>query len=159
MNATKLTKGEKYDVSAMRLIGWTEGDGSGSEGYELVHYFGDDGEYKGADECGIEPIVCAAADDDDNDEIIIVNDGAYRWGADREELEEAMIAQGWKREGRYWIEPDMGGGEDYNAAYNRLCNAVQPAEGYEVGERSDEWNDLPEMRCTAEDTRRWRVTE
>ena len=92
--------------------------------------------------------------------IIIVNDGAYRWGADRDGLEAAMLAQGWERAGRYWIEPDMGGDEDDQiAAYTALCEAVQPEMGYEVGEQSNDWDRLPEMRCTAEDTRRWRVTE
>lgn len=51
-----LIRGRKYDWNTLRLIGWTEGDGSGSEGYELCHYFESDGAYKGADQHGIEPI-------------------------------------------------------------------------------------------------------
>ena len=37
------------------LVGWTEGDGSGHEGYQPEDYF-DDGRYLGPDHHGIEPI-------------------------------------------------------------------------------------------------------
>ena len=35
---------------AALLIGWTEGDGSGSEGYNVADYFDAKGRYLGADE-------------------------------------------------------------------------------------------------------------
>jgi hypothetical protein len=38
------------------LIGWTVGDGSGHEGYNVADYFDQDGNYLGPDEHGIEPI-------------------------------------------------------------------------------------------------------
>lgn len=59
-NETKLTKGQVYDVGSLRCIGWTDGDGSGHEGYHWQDYFAADGRYLGADEHGIEPIVEAA---------------------------------------------------------------------------------------------------
>jgi hypothetical protein len=37
-------------------VGWTEGDGSGHEGYNVADYFDFQGRYKGPDEHGIEPI-------------------------------------------------------------------------------------------------------
>ena len=61
MAAITLSKGTQYDISAMRLVGWTDGDGSGCDGYQITHYFEPDGTYKGADECGIEPIVESAS--------------------------------------------------------------------------------------------------
>ena len=55
-----LAKGTRYpDWSEMRLVGWTDGDGSGADGYDMWAYFGADGEYLGADAHGIEPIVAA----------------------------------------------------------------------------------------------------
>ena len=50
----KLTKGEKYDTDALAFTGWTEGDGSGSDGYHVCDYF-HDGVYLGPDQHGIEP--------------------------------------------------------------------------------------------------------
>ena len=52
----KLTKGTKYDASKLTCTGWTEGDGSGHDGYNVADYFTADGTYLGPDECGIEPI-------------------------------------------------------------------------------------------------------
>jgi len=51
-----LEKGKKYKVAFLRLIRWTEGDGSGREGYYLRDYFSD-GVYLGPDKYGIEPVV------------------------------------------------------------------------------------------------------
>lgn len=51
----KLTKGTKYEISELTLTGWTEGDGTGHEGYDWPAYFRD-GIYLGADENGIEPL-------------------------------------------------------------------------------------------------------
>lgn len=39
----------------LTLVGWTEGDGSGHDGYDAGSYFAG-GEYLGADASGIEPI-------------------------------------------------------------------------------------------------------
>lgn len=52
----KLTKGQKYDESVMTWIGWSDGDGSGHDGYNVGDYFEADGTYRGADENGIEPL-------------------------------------------------------------------------------------------------------
>lgn len=49
-----LTTGTKYNIDALEFIGWTVGDGSGNEGYNVSDYFRG-GEYLGADEHGIEP--------------------------------------------------------------------------------------------------------
>lgn len=51
-----LTKGEKYDVTILRFVGWTDGDGTSTEGYHPHHYFDSDDRYLGADQFGIEPI-------------------------------------------------------------------------------------------------------
>ena len=51
-----LTKGTIYNVETLRAIGWTAGDGTGHEGYNVSDYFAADGTYLGADECGIEPL-------------------------------------------------------------------------------------------------------
>jgi hypothetical protein len=40
-----------------RLLGWTVGDGSRTDGYHVEDYFGADGHYLGPDEHGIEPIL------------------------------------------------------------------------------------------------------
>ena len=52
----ELQKDKRYEVACLKLSGWTTGDGSGSEGYNLHDYFAD-GVYLGPDEHGIEPIV------------------------------------------------------------------------------------------------------
>ncbi len=51
-----LTAGTRYDVEHLTLLGWTDGDGSGHEGYHLFAYFRD-GVYLGPDPHGIEPLV------------------------------------------------------------------------------------------------------
>ena len=51
-----LTIGTKYDLSTLRWDGWTEGDGSGHEGYNAWDYFDREGRYAGPDSHGIEPI-------------------------------------------------------------------------------------------------------
>ena len=51
-----LVKDRQYDVTTLRCTGWSDGDGSGHEGYNWLDYFTDDGKYLGADEHGIEPI-------------------------------------------------------------------------------------------------------
>jgi hypothetical protein len=57
MTTTKLTTGRQYDLGSLRLVDWTDGDGTGHEGYTLADYFDGDGKYLGPDGCGIEPIV------------------------------------------------------------------------------------------------------
>ena len=51
-----LIAAHKYDYTTLDLVGWTEGDGSGHEGYNYLDYFGPSGVYLGPDDCGIEPI-------------------------------------------------------------------------------------------------------
>ncbi len=53
-----LQKGERYEPESLLLAGWTEGDGSGTEGYNLYDYFAA-GIYLGPDQHGIEPLVTA----------------------------------------------------------------------------------------------------
>lgn len=60
-----MIKGQIYSVESLKLVGWTQGDGSGSEGYVLSAYFDADGRYLGPDNCGIEPIVEAAEIDEE----------------------------------------------------------------------------------------------
>ena len=43
----------------LTCTGWTEGDGSGHDGYNVADYFAG-GQYQGADGHGIEPIMSAA---------------------------------------------------------------------------------------------------
>jgi hypothetical protein len=50
----KLITGAKYDTTTLTLTGWTDGDGSGSDGYHVGDYFRD-GVYLGPDQHGIEP--------------------------------------------------------------------------------------------------------
>ena len=63
--ATTLTEGEKYDVDAIELVGWENGDADTDNTYSVWDYFEADGTYKGADEHGVEPIVVIASDDDE----------------------------------------------------------------------------------------------
>ena len=39
----------------LEFIGWTEGDGTGAEGYAVEYYFDGD-TYRGPDQHGIEPV-------------------------------------------------------------------------------------------------------
>lgn len=55
--AVILKVGEIYDVTQLEIIGWTCGDGSGHNGYNLFDYFDATGQYLGADQYGIEPTV------------------------------------------------------------------------------------------------------
>jgi hypothetical protein len=48
--------GQVYDVASLRCIGWTNGDGSGHDGYNWLDFFSTDGVYTGPDSHGIEPI-------------------------------------------------------------------------------------------------------
>jgi hypothetical protein len=50
-------EGVQYTVAGLTLVDWTEGDGTGSEGYRLGDYFDAEGFYRGPDQHGIEPIV------------------------------------------------------------------------------------------------------
>jgi hypothetical protein len=88
--------------------------------------------------------------------IVIVNDGAYRWGADRAKLEAALERLGWKQDGRYWTEPKVDDEDDPAAAYTALCQAVSPLDGMDSanGEWNEPsegaWDDLPELYCRAD---------
>jgi hypothetical protein len=62
-----LTPGVTYDVASLVLVGWTEGDGTGHEGYALAYYFDAAGRYLGPDGHGIEP--CIERTDADHGEI------------------------------------------------------------------------------------------
>lgn len=63
-------------------------------------------------------------------EIIVVDDGQYKWGADRTQLLAALEAQGWQEtaSGR-WEEPERGEDDDSTAAYTALCGAVDSVAG------------------------------
>lgn len=55
--ATELKTGVRYDLSSLCLIGWTDGDGTGTEGYTVTEFFDDDGTYRGPDQHGYAPII------------------------------------------------------------------------------------------------------
>lgn len=57
MTTKTLITGKAYDWQTLDHAGWTEGDGSGFEGYNFGDYFDANGCYLGADQHGIEPIV------------------------------------------------------------------------------------------------------
>ncbi len=61
---TKLIKGEKYDTDTLNLTGWT----GPHEGLSYLEYFTRDGEYKGADQDGVEPLFDAIEDNGDEPE-------------------------------------------------------------------------------------------
>lgn len=50
------TKDKQYNVSELKAVGWTIGDGTGKRGVSHLEYFDDAGVYLGPDEHGIEPI-------------------------------------------------------------------------------------------------------
>lgn len=54
--ATTLVTGEEYAVDKLDWLGWTKGDGTGTEGYEVAYYLDRDGTYRGPDQHGIEPL-------------------------------------------------------------------------------------------------------
>lgn len=98
--------------------------------------------------------------------IIIVNDGAYRWGADREELEAAMRSLGWEQSGRYWIEPESDNEDDPGAEYTRLCDIVQAIPGMDSANgdwnepEEGAWDNLPRLQCDPQRSgRHWKVYE
>lgn len=51
-----LIPGQTYDLSTLDPLGWTEGDGTGHEGYDCWAYFDRSDRYLGPDEHGIEPL-------------------------------------------------------------------------------------------------------
>jgi len=54
-----LDENETYDLDDWTHIGWTEGDGTGHEGYDHLEYFAGGqagGRYLGPDKHGIEPV-------------------------------------------------------------------------------------------------------
>ena len=55
----KLEKGKKYDSEKLideLFAGWTDGDGTGTAGYNASDYFDPQGYYLGPDGHGIEPM-------------------------------------------------------------------------------------------------------
>jgi hypothetical protein len=61
----RLVQGQRYDVSQLVFLGWTENSleapvlrvlGSADSGYRVEYYFDGDGAYLGPDEFGVEPI-------------------------------------------------------------------------------------------------------
>jgi len=97
--------------------------------------------------------------------IIIVNDGAYRWGADRAELEDAMRALGWEQDGCYWIEPE-GDEDEPGAQYAALCNMVRALPGMDSANgdwnepEDGAWDNLPVLMWDQQRSRRhWKVYE
>ena len=52
----KCELGKHYNTRHLEPIGWTDGDGTSTDGYDCWAYFGADGIYLGPDEHGIEPI-------------------------------------------------------------------------------------------------------
>jgi hypothetical protein len=58
----KLTIGQSYDRKTLAVIGWTDGDGSSSDGYNVSDYFDRHGAYLGPDQHGIEPLFSLSAD-------------------------------------------------------------------------------------------------
>ena len=62
--------------------------------------------------------------------IVIVDDGQYRWGADRAQLLAALAEQGWvETASGMWQEPERGEDDDSIAAYTDLCGAVDSMAG------------------------------
>lgn len=51
-----LKKNIPYDLNSLKLTGWTDGDGSGHDGYNVADYFGAESRYLGPDAHGIEPV-------------------------------------------------------------------------------------------------------
>lgn len=56
LRVIKLETGRTYPWTNLHLVGWTEGDATGTEGYHVVDYFSFDGVYLGPDQHGIEPL-------------------------------------------------------------------------------------------------------
>ena len=56
----KIHQGEAPIIGVSGLetlhVGWSTGDGSGSDGYQVADYFDSRGRYRGPDAHGIEPI-------------------------------------------------------------------------------------------------------
>lgn len=54
MDMSTMIKGQVYDVTKIRLVGWTTDN---ADGYDLFAYFDGQGRYLGPDCDGVEPIV------------------------------------------------------------------------------------------------------
>ena len=87
-------------------------------------------------------------------DIIIVDDGAYRWGADREELLDYLSDAGWTVAGWKVREPAFDGAAGApDAPYARLCHHIQPPSGWEASARTKAWDSLPSLRLSEQDGR------
>jgi hypothetical protein len=87
----------------------------------------------------------------DPEDIIIIDDGAYQWGADKDELLEYLDKAGWTKNGMTVREPEHDEDDDAAAHYTALCQAIQPPDGYEVGCRTEDWDEMPSFRVTPQD--------
>ena len=71
MNQTKLKAGDRPMIGVDSMIdlaiGWTEGDGTGHDGYNVADYFDSRGCYRGPDAHGIEPIFREMSEDEVNE--------------------------------------------------------------------------------------------
>lgn len=81
--------------------------------------------------------------------IMIVDDGQCLWGADRQEIEAAMLAAEWTQDGNLWKEPR---GSDYED----LCASVTPAPGFYPEDDQPDWDQYPAL-VWREDLRAWEV--
>lgn len=67
--------------------------------------------------------------------LVIVDDGQYRWAADRAQLTAALDAAGWERYGEYatgvalYREPELDEDADSTQAYTELCGDVTSVAG------------------------------
>ena len=66
--------------------------------------------------------------------VIIVNDGQYRWYADRETFLATLVAQCWTQQGDRWVEPESDDEAGPDSPYARLCDTVQPLDQDRIDE-------------------------
>lgn len=66
------------------------------------------------------------------DGAVVIDDGQYKWAADRGQLVAALERLGWAEQGSsgIWQEPEAGEGDDDSiAAYAALCDLVDSVAG------------------------------
>lgn len=89
--------------------------------------------------------------------IIIVDDGAYRWGADAAELLGYFTLHGWEIDGTRVTEPAGPGTDEHGnqllgeTPYDALCQDVLPLPGYDTTDACAAWNDLPSLTAWPSD--------
>jgi hypothetical protein len=81
---TTPTAGNTYNLSSLKFVGWSDGDGTGHDGYAVEYYFDARGCYLGPDEHGIEPMfeTLLEAQENDGDFCVIDPDGGVWWPSD-----------------------------------------------------------------------------